>query len=82
MFSAEEKWSFVTQSARERQSDLEESCALLEKFQTAEGQLSQWLMEKQLLMSVLGPLSIDPNMLDNQKQQVQVCSSFLAPHLF
>uniref|UniRef100_A0A8C4QZ93 Dystrophin n=1 Tax=Eptatretus burgeri TaxID=7764 RepID=A0A8C4QZ93_EPTBU len=78
----EEKWSFVTQSARERQNDLEESCALLEKFQTAEGQLSQWLMEKQLLMSVLGPLSIDPNMLDNQKQQVQVCSSFLAPHLF
>lgn len=25
------------------------------------------------MMSVLGPLSIDPNMLNTQKQQVQVC---------
>lgn len=29
-------------------------------------------MEKELMMSVLGPLSIDPNMLNAQKQQVQV----------
>lgn len=36
-------------------------------------QLGPWLREKELMMSVLGPLSIDPNMLNTQKQQVQVC---------
>lgn len=44
----------------------------LATFQAAEAQLRPWLMEKELMMSVLGPLSIDPNMLSAQKQQVQV----------
>lgn len=44
----------------------------LASFQAAEAQLRPWLMEKELMMSVLGPLSIDPNMLNAQKQQVQV----------
>ena len=43
--------------------------------QAAESQLRPWLMEKELMMGVLGPLSIDPNMLNAQKQQVQVSSS-------
>ncbi|KAG5831044.1 hypothetical protein ANANG_G00299710 [Anguilla anguilla] len=42
------------------------------QFQTAEAQLRQWLSEKELMMSVLGPLSVDPNMLNAQKQQVQI----------
>lgn len=45
---------------------------MLELFQTNQPQLSQWLLEKDLMMSVLGPLSMDPNMLNTQKQQVQV----------
>lgn len=45
---------------------------MLELFQTNQPQLSQWLQEKDLMMSVLGPLSMDPNMLNTQKQQVQV----------
>lgn len=45
---------------------------MLELFQTTQPQLSQWLQEKELMMSVLGPLSVDPNMLNTQKQQVQV----------
>ncbi|XP_078712015.1 microtubule-actin cross-linking factor 1-like isoform X5 [Lampetra fluviatilis] len=67
----DDQWAAVHQSASERQQQLEESCGLLETFRSLESQLSQWLMEKQLMMSVLGPLSIDPNMLANQKQQVQ-----------
>lgn len=55
-----------------RKQHLEESSHMLELFQTNQPQLSQWLQEKDLMMSVLGPLSMDPNMLNTQKQQVQV----------
>uniref|UniRef100_A0A8C3GQV8 Dystonin n=1 Tax=Cairina moschata TaxID=8855 RepID=A0A8C3GQV8_CAIMO len=56
----------------ERQQKLEESSNYLIQFQTAEAQLKHWLVEKELMVSVLGPLSIDPNMLNTQKQQVQI----------
>lgn len=58
-----------------RQRQLEESASHLACFQAAESQLRPWLMEKELMMGVLGPLSIDPNMLNAQKQQVQVSSA-------
>lgn len=51
-----------------------EACAdRLGSFASAAAQLGPWLREKELMMSVLGPLSIDPNMLTTQKQQAQVC---------
>ncbi|XP_068015304.1 microtubule-actin cross-linking factor 1 isoform X14 [Melanerpes formicivorus] len=65
------RWERASQATAERQQKLEESANLLASFQAAEGQLRPWLMEKELMMSVLGPLSIDPNMLNAQKQQVQ-----------
>ncbi|XP_072890567.1 microtubule-actin cross-linking factor 1 isoform X4 [Hemitrygon akajei] len=67
----ESKWARANQAITERQQKLEESADLLSSFQNTESQLSPWLSEKELMMSVLGPLSIDPNMLRAQKQQVQ-----------
>ncbi|XP_062889790.1 microtubule-actin cross-linking factor 1 isoform X17 [Mobula hypostoma] len=67
----ESKWARANQAITERQQKLEESADLLLSFQNTESQLSPWLSEKELMMSVLGPLSIDPNMLRAQKQQVQ-----------
>ncbi|XP_078423163.1 microtubule-actin cross-linking factor 1-like isoform X1 [Cetorhinus maximus] len=67
----ESKWTHANQTLTERQQKLEESANLLSSFQSSESQLSTWLSEKELMMSVLGPLSIDPNMLRAQKQQVQ-----------
>lgn len=66
------RWERASQATTERQQKLEESVNQLASFQAAEAQLRPWLMEKELMMSVLGPLSIDPNMLNAQKQQVQV----------
>lgn len=66
------KWKELNQVTSERQQKLEESSNYLTQFQTAEAQLKHWLVEKELMVSVLGPLSIDPNMLNTQKQQVQV----------
>uniref|UniRef100_A0A8C3SSL3 Microtubule actin crosslinking factor 1 n=1 Tax=Chelydra serpentina TaxID=8475 RepID=A0A8C3SSL3_CHESE len=63
--------SKANQVTVERQQKLEKSANQLASFQAAEAQLRPWLMEKELMMSVLGPLSIDPNMLNAQKQQVQ-----------
>ncbi|XP_068773810.1 microtubule-actin cross-linking factor 1 isoform X13 [Struthio camelus] len=65
------RWARANQATAERQQKLEESANQLASFQAAEAQLRPWLLEKELMMSVLGPLSIDPNMLNAQKQQVQ-----------
>ncbi|MCJ8730922.1 hypothetical protein PDJAM_G00189710 [Pangasius djambal] len=65
-------WEEVRGSVENRKQHLEESSRMLELFQTNQPQLSQWLQEKDLMMSVLGPLSMDPNMLNTQKQQVQI----------
>ncbi|NWW93677.1 DYST protein, partial [Rhynochetos jubatus] len=66
------KWKELNQVTSERQQKLEESSNYLTQFHTAEAQLKHWLVEKELMVSVLGPLSIDPNMLNTQKQQVQI----------
>ncbi|XP_028631356.1 dystonin isoform X2 [Grammomys surdaster] len=66
------KWQELNQLTVDRQQKLEESSNNLTQFQTTEAQLKQWLTEKELMVSVLGPLSIDPNMLSTQKQQVQI----------
>uniref|UniRef100_A0A4W6G7E5 Dystonin n=1 Tax=Lates calcarifer TaxID=8187 RepID=A0A4W6G7E5_LATCA len=65
-------WADISGSVEERKQHLELSNKNLDIFQTTELQLGQWLSEKELMMSVLGPLSIDPNMLKMQKQQVQI----------
>ncbi|XP_028279612.1 dystonin isoform X3 [Parambassis ranga] len=65
-------WAEISGSVEERKLHLEQSNKNLDIFQTTELQLNQWLSEKELMMSVLGPLSIDPNMLKMQKQQVQI----------
>ncbi|XP_054053080.1 dystonin isoform X24 [Rissa tridactyla] len=66
------KWKYLSQVTAERQQKLEESSNYLTQFNTTEAQLKHWLVEKELMVSVLGPLSIDPNMLNTQKQQVQI----------
>ncbi|XP_075932663.1 dystonin isoform X1 [Anarhichas minor] len=65
-------WADISGSVEDRKQNLEQSNKNLDIFQTTERQLVQWLSEKELMMSVLGPLSIDPNMLKMQKQQVQI----------
>ncbi|KAM6399511.1 microtubule-actin cross-linking factor 1 [Rhynochetos jubatus] len=65
------RWERASQATAERQQKLEESANQLASFQAAQAQLRPWLLEKELMLSVLGPLSIDPNMLSAQKQQVQ-----------
>ncbi|XP_034057777.1 dystonin isoform X10 [Gymnodraco acuticeps] len=65
-------WADISGTVEERKQHLEQSNKNLDIFQTTQLQLGQWLSEKELMMSVLGPLSIDPNMLKMQKQQVQI----------
>ncbi|MCJ8746251.1 hypothetical protein PDJAM_G00139640 [Pangasius djambal] len=65
------RWEKANQTAAQRQTELETCADRLGNFASAANQLGPWLREKELMMSVLGPLSIDPNMLNTQKQQVQ-----------
>ncbi|XP_013767299.1 dystonin isoform X3 [Pundamilia nyererei] len=73
-------WADISGSVEERKQHLEQSNKNLDIFQTTEQQLGQWLSEKELMMSVLGPLSIDPNMLKMQKQQVQILQNEFKSH--
>ncbi|XP_045078903.1 LOW QUALITY PROTEIN: dystonin [Coregonus clupeaformis] len=65
-------WADVSGSVEDRKQHLRESNRNLDVFQTTEPQLRQWLSEKEMMLSVLGPLSMDPNMLNTQRQQVQI----------
>ncbi|XP_059898696.1 microtubule-actin cross-linking factor 1 isoform X4 [Gadus macrocephalus] len=65
------RWQKANETAAQRQTELETCADRLGSFASAASQLGPWLREKELMMSVLGPLSIDPNMLNTQKQQVQ-----------
>lgn len=71
LYGLDAAWADISGSVEERKQHLEQSNKNLDIFQTTELQLGQWLSEKEMMMSVLGPLSIDPNMLKMQKQQVQ-----------
>ena len=53
----------------DRKQTLERSSRNVEVFQSSEPQLRQWLSEKELMMKVLGPVSVDPNMLNHTKHQ-------------
>ncbi|KAF7691262.1 hypothetical protein HF521_011559 [Silurus meridionalis] len=66
------RWEKANQTAAQRQIELDMCADRLGNFASAANQLGPWLQEKELMMSVLGPLSIDPNMLNTQKQQVQI----------
>ncbi|KAM9494125.1 microtubule-actin cross-linking factor 1 isoform 10-T10 [Clarias gariepinus] len=68
----ESRWEKANQAATQRQTELETCADRLGNFASAANQLGPWLREKELMMSVLGPLSIDPKMLNTQKQQVQI----------
>lgn len=72
LISPDSRWQTTNQTAAQRQTELETCADRLGSFASAANQLGPWLREKELMMSVLGPLSIDPNMLNTQKQQVQV----------
>ncbi|XP_048849639.1 LOW QUALITY PROTEIN: microtubule-actin cross-linking factor 1 [Brienomyrus brachyistius] len=65
-------WERANRKAADRQAELETCADRLGSFAVAAGQLGPWLQEKELMMGVLGPLSVDPNMLSTQKQQVQI----------
>ncbi|XP_059365704.1 microtubule-actin cross-linking factor 1 isoform X12 [Carassius carassius] len=65
------RWTKANQTAAQKQTELEVCADRLGSFAAAASQLGPWLREKELMISVLGPLSIDPNMLNTQKQQVQ-----------
>ncbi|XP_030596509.1 LOW QUALITY PROTEIN: microtubule-actin cross-linking factor 1 [Archocentrus centrarchus] len=65
------RWQAANQTAAQRQTELETCADRLGSFASAANQLGPWLREKELMMSVLGPLSIDPNMLNTQRQQAQ-----------
>uniref|UniRef100_A0A8C7L2F3 Microtubule actin crosslinking factor 1 n=1 Tax=Oncorhynchus kisutch TaxID=8019 RepID=A0A8C7L2F3_ONCKI len=71
MKEIDSRWAKANEAAVQRQVELETCADRLGSFATAASQLGPWLKEKELMMSVLGPLSIDPNMLNTQNQQVQ-----------
>ena len=68
----EDRWIRLQDKAKARTQDLETAISSLSDFEQAYNRLKTWLGEKEKMMGVLGPIGVEPGILRNQKQQVEV----------
>ena len=68
----EDRWIRLQDKAKARTQDLESAINSLSDFEQAYNRLKTWLGEKDKMMGVLGPIGVEPGILRNQKQQVEV----------
>lgn len=75
-FSLQEtKWSTLKTKSENEQKLLEDIIADLREFRESGHQLDTWLAQKEKMVAVLGPLAIDPVVIQNQIGQVKVIHS-------
>lgn len=70
----EERWIRLQDKAKVRTQSLEAAINSLSDFEIAANRLETWLNEKAKMLAVLGPIGIEPDILKNQKSQVEVCT--------
>lgn len=68
----EERWIRLQDKAKLRTQALEAAIKSLSDFELAANRLETWLNEKAKMLAVLGPIAIEPDILKNQKSQVEV----------
>ncbi len=73
----EDRWIRLQDKAKARTQDLESAINSLSDFESAYNRLKTWLGEKDKMMGVLGPIGVEPGILRNQKQQVEVRDSYI-----
>lgn len=71
-FYSETNWTSLKTKSENEQKALEEVIADLRDFRESGHQLDTWLAQKEKMIAVLGPLAIDPSMIQNQMEQVKV----------
>lgn len=58
--------------SEELRKGLEDAVGHLRDFREYEDQLSKWIRQKEKLLDVLGPVAMEPSLLNSQMEQVQV----------
>ncbi|XP_033113691.1 microtubule-actin cross-linking factor 1, isoforms 1/2/3/5-like isoform X2 [Anneissia japonica] len=80
VYLKEERWIRLQDKAKARTQALEQAIKSLSDFESAHNRLKTWLSEKEKMMSVLGPIGVEPGILRNQKQQIEVLQEEFASH--
>ena len=69
---SEDRWKGVQQASLARCMSLEGIEANLAHFTESSHFLSTWLQQKEKMLTALGPIATEPNMVKSQLHQVQV----------
>ncbi|PIK37943.1 putative microtubule-actin cross-linking factor 1 isoform X3 [Apostichopus japonicus] len=80
MNAVEERWIRLQDKAKVRTQSLEAAINSLSDFEIAANRLETWLNEKAKMLAVLGPIGIEPDILKNQKSQVEVLQDEFDSH--
>lgn len=73
IYIVEERWKSLKDISADRMLALQEMVSDIQKFQASHEDLSQWLTQKDKMVTLMGPLAMEPSMVNTQTQQVQVC---------
>ena len=68
----EDRWASLKEISEERGRSLDEMVSDLKGFSDSHDRLAEWLTQKEKMVSFLGPIAIEPIMLENQVKQVEV----------
>ena len=72
VYVVDERWRAMKAISEEQLRQLKMLVDNLAKFKETHNNLTAWLAQKDKMVSVLGPLATEPNMVSTQLQQVQV----------
>lgn len=72
LYSPDDKWHGLRATSEEHRKSLEDAVSDLRDFREHEGQLTKWIGQKEKLMDVLGPVAMEPSLLNSQLEQVKV----------
>ena len=76
----EKRWSGLKEMSDERRRSLESLVEDLKEFRETHDQLENWLAQKEKMVSLLGPVAMEPAMVNNQLQQVQLLQEEMTSH--
>ncbi|XP_033123620.1 microtubule-actin cross-linking factor 1-like [Anneissia japonica] len=80
MKNMEEQWNELQKSLKLQGTDIHGIIEALHHFEDSWRQLKLWLEETEMIMTVLGPIGIAPDILKNQRHQTKVYQKHFPSH--
>ncbi|XP_041359579.1 microtubule-actin cross-linking factor 1, isoforms 1/2/3/5-like isoform X10 [Gigantopelta aegis] len=74
----DDKWHGLRASSEQKRKMLEDVVTDLQNLRENGEQLTKWLSQKEKMMDVLGPVAVEPSLVQNQRDQVKVLQEEMA----